>query len=275
VLADAPRASELSDDPLDQPRTSRVELAVLLPLLVFAAVGAHVVFTGIVWAAGAIFGTDRKHVDDEPVMVTVVEEPPPPPPEPERPPEPPPPEPEPAKPKPKPAAKLPPPPDPSPPKPPPKLVGIDVGSTVAGGSGPSFGTGDSLAGETAATQQDKPETKPTTEQPASETKTNRTATRIPQKGVEVVKPKRLGVVKPNYPAKLRAQGIEADVVVEVRLDPSGTVLSASIVVPSDYPEMNDEALAAARREKFSPATRDGSPIDFTLTYTVRFRLSDS
>lgn len=111
--------------------------------------------------------------------------------------------------------------------------------------------------------------------PKTEAPQNRTATRIPQKGVELVKPKRLNVVKPSYPPTLRAQGIEGDVVVQVRLDPAGTVIDASIVSGAEYPEMNAEALVAARKERFAPATRNGTAVEFTLTYTVRFRLSDS
>ena len=34
------------------------------------------------------------------------------------------------------------------------------------------------------------------------------------------------------------------------------------------------AEAAARREEFTPATRDGRALPFTLTFTYRFRLSE-
>lgn len=277
TLASAPPPRELALDPLLHPRTARADLAVLVPLIVFAAVGAHVVFTGLVWGAGALLGTDRERERDERIAVAVVDEPPPPEPEPEPPkPEPPP---EPEKPRPRLTAKPPPPPDrPEPPKPPPKIVGVDIGSTVSGGAGPAFATGNDLTGTTDRVAQDSPATQaPPSPQadPKPDAPTNRTATRIPARGVELVKPKRLAAVKPAYPPELRAQGIEADVVVEVQLDPTGAVRAASIVVPCPYPEMNTEALASARRERFAPATRDGTPIEFTLTYTVRFRLSET
>src|SRR5690606_18220546 len=107
------------------------------------------------------------------------------------------------------------------------------------------------------------------------TEPNRVATRIPTPGVKLVKPKRSSQVRPNYPPKLRAQGIEANVVVEVRLDAQGAVVEATLVSPCPYEEMNQEALAAARRERFAPAMRDGKAIAYSISYTIRFRLSDS
>ena len=108
-----------------------------------------------------------------------------------------------------------------------------------------------------------------------EPKTNRKATRIPTSGVKLVKPKFLKRVKPEYPPKLKAQGIEGNVVVEVRVDQRGQVAAAKIIAPAEYAELNEQALIAARKEVFSPATRAGKAIPFTLTYTVRFRLNES
>ncbi len=73
---------------------------------------------------------------------------------------------------------------------------------------------------------------------------------------------------------MRAQGIEANVVVEVSIDVTGKVKKARIVDGSKYSDMNEQALIAARKETFSPATRDGVAIPFTITYTIRFRLND-
>jgi protein TonB len=165
------------------------------------------------------------------------------------------------------------------PPPPERIVGLDLSSTVAGGGGPAFATGTDMRGTTDTTATDptqaarEPEAQETTEVP--DPKTNRKATRIPQKGVKLVKPKRKTRVKPDYPPKLRAQGIEGNVVVEVQIEANGKIKKVSIVSPSPYEEMNTQALIAANKEVFSPATRNGKGIPFTISYTVRFRLSDS
>lgn len=277
TLRAAPTATEIAADPLERRRTARVDTVVLAALAALAAVGAHVVFTAAIWGVGVLLKKDDPREQEERIAVAVIEpEPEPPKPEPE--PEPPPPEPEPPKPQPKPVAKPPPPPpvdQPPPPKPPAKIVGLDIGSTVAGGSGPAFATGEDLKGQTERVAQEVKPVETTKTPVTTDVPQNRTATRVPQKGVELVKPKRLTSVKPNYPPTLRAQSIEADVVVQVRLDASGAVIDATIVSGSAYPEMNSEALIAARKERFAPATRDGTGIEFTLTYTIRFRLSDA
>ncbi len=171
---------------------------------------------------------------------------------------------------------------PKPPAPPPprKVVGLDLGSTVEGGKGPSFATGNSQDGTTASTAvdpklvKDNPGT--STEPVRGPTKPgpNRRATIIPQKGVKLVKPKRKQRVKPKYPATLKAQGIEANVIVEVEILASGTVKSVKIISPAKENEFNKAAKAAAMQEVFSPATKNGTAIPFRLTFTYRYRISD-
>ena len=87
-------------------------------------------------------------------------------------------------------------------------------------------------------------------------------------------PKRRRPHNPPYPAELRAQGLEADVVVMVSLDETGKVTSVQIITPSPYPAFNEAALAAAKAEEFEPALRDGVPVPYTLSYKYRFRIED-
>ena len=47
-----------------------------------------------------------------------------------------------------------------------------------------------------------------------------------------------------------------------------------LVTPSPYEEFNQAARTAAEREQFTPALKDGEPVEYTLTYTYRFRLND-
>ena len=58
----------------------------------------------------------------------------------------------------------------------------------------------------------------------------------------------------------------------VKLDAAGKVIDVRIIKKSDHPEFDEAARQAALREQFDPATRDGTAIPYTLSYTYRFRL---
>jgi protein TonB len=216
----------------------------------------------------------------------VVREPPPPPPPPPEPPPPPkvdtPPE---APPPPKKVASAPPPPPKAvePPKvtePPKRIVGLSLESTTEGGDGPAFAAGNTNQGTTdtkavdpklvnPAPPPDAPIGVPTAPPPA-----NKAATNIPGKGMVMKDPKRLKEVKPVYPELLRAQGIEADVVLLVFIDATGKVSNVIVQEHAQQPEFDAAAVAAARAESYEPATRDGLAIAKTLKFTVRFRLDN-
>ena len=164
--------------------------------------------------------------------------------------------------------------------PPPPVIGLDLESTVEGGAGPAFATGNSLAGKTERRARDPRSISPAaapSSPPAATPGPNRAASRIPGAGDggELVKPKRLRSLQPAYPEVLKARGIEANVTVAVRLDATGQVANVELVSGSDHEAFNRAALATARRERFSPARRGDRPIDYTLTFTYRFRLSDA
>ena len=289
ALVDGGAPTVLSEDPVIHRGVTLGQILTLGPLAACAAVGAHVIFTGTVWLASEALSHKPKKVRDETIVVKI-EDPIPPKIEPieteaETKVEPEPaPEPKP-KPKPKPEPENKPKPKPKPadtpdlPPPPRKIVGLNLGSTVAGGNGPSFATGTSLDGETDSKAVDPNQAAHAPKDGATDgdidaPKTNRKATRIPTAGVTLVKPKPKSRVKPTYPPTLRAQGIEANVVVEVSIDASGNVTKARLIDGSKYDDMNAQALIAAKKETFSPATRDGVAIPFTITYTIRFRLND-
>jgi protein TonB len=81
-------------------------------------------------------------------------------------------------------------------------------------------------------------------------------------------------VKPKFPEVLRAQGIEADVVLRVTFDPTGKVTKVDVVTPAAQKEFNDAAVAAAFQEEYVPATRNGVAISKTIQFTTKFRLED-
>lgn len=239
------------------------------------AVHGAVVLLGVL--VGTIGMPGREEIRQEvTVEVREREPPPPPPPPPETPPEPEPVIEKPVRPPPK-VAKAPPPPTETPKAPPPVIAGLSFESTTEGGGGPSFAVGNTLRAETAErAAEPKPmapatgETAPT----ADPAKTNRVASRIPSEGVKYALPRRTKEGKKDYPPTLKAQGIEADVVVTVQIDATGKVTSVKIIKESEFPEMNESARQSALDAEYQPATRDGVAIPFPLTYTIKFRLED-
>ena len=183
-------------------------------------------------------------------------------------------------------AKIAPPPAPPPPapirKPPARVIGLNLDSTIAGGDGPAFAAGTSLAGTTAHSAVDPVnlaphDPGPTTDKPAAvETLpgTNRIATRLPTTGGKVILPKRKRPADLHYPETLKSQGIEAQVTVIIELSDTGKVLAVKIAKGADYPEFDAAARQAAATEEFEPATRDGKAMAYTLSYTYRFRLEE-
>jgi periplasmic protein TonB len=266
-------AAQRAHDPLAHPRPGPgVRAGWLLVVLLVAAL-CHV---GVVAVGFLIGGRDRPQRErvEQTVKVEMREPPPPPPPPPEeKRPEPPPPEPIAKKPPPPPKAA--PPPAPAPKGPPPRVVGLSLDSTVEGGGGPAFATGETHNGQTADRAAPPKPVEPTTAPappPRATATPNQAASRIPVAGVQYTPPKRRRPHDPPYPETLKAQEIEADVTVMVSIDAAGKVTTVKIIRAAPYPEFNEVAQKTAREEEFDPAQRDGVPIPYTLSYTYRFRL---
>ena len=145
------------------------------------------------------------------------------------------------------------------------VVGLSADSTAGVSDGPAFAVGNTRMGTTETVARD----------PSTVGKLSRTPPGARnEKGAKLVRPKREGRSEPVYPADLKAQGLEGDVEVSVDLTPAGRVTAARITRGSKHTAFDEAALAAARSERFSPATSDGEPIAFTLTYTIRFRITE-
>jgi protein TonB len=262
--------------PLPVARVLRIGSSLLSSVLLHGA---------IVGAALAAATDAAKPPRPTPIVVEMREPPPPPPPPPPAPaiakaetptPEPEP-EPKPApKPEPKPKAEPPPKEPPPPPTaaPPPRIVGLSLESTTDGGDGPAFSVGNTRDGETAKEAVDPRKVAPRGAAPptTAPVSRNQVASRVPTAGVKYVLPRRRKPSQPAYPETLKAQGIEADVTVLVKLAADGSVESVSIVKGSGHPELDQAARAAAQGEAFEPATRDGVAVPYTLSFTYRFRL---
>jgi len=76
---------------------------------------------------------------------------------------------------------------------------------------------------------------------------------------------------PTYPESARADGIEADVALELVVSPAGTVETARVLGPAGH-GLDQAALDAVRTYRFAPATKDGHPVRVRMQWLVQFRL---
>jgi periplasmic protein TonB len=282
---DTPR---LLPDPLER-RDSRARSAFAAIRLVIAAGVIHAAVILSFAVVGYLVGQEKAHHPPERLNVKIVETPPPPPPAVEEPPV----EAAPVVPE---FAPVTPPKKtdapakepvrtvdapqtiPEPEAAPRRIVGLSLESTVEG-NGPAFATGTSRMGQTDARATDPNQAKraPVAEPAAGAPQAGsgqRAASHIPTRDTQFEKPKRLKPNRPEFPATLKAQGIEGDVTVRVDITASGDVTSVTIVRSSGYPAFDDAAKRAAASERFAPAIRDGSPVPFSLSYSYRFRIED-
>ena len=160
-----------------------------------------------------------------------------------------------------------------------RVVGISGESTVAGGKGPAFATGTTRMGETktqaaAPKQAAKAPSGPSIGQGDDTGHVQRVAARIPTRDAVFTKPRRNHPTKPPYPATLKAQGIEGNVLVRVHIAASGLVTRVTVLKGSGHHAFDDAATKAARAESYTPAKRDGKAVPFTLSYSYRFRIED-
>jgi TonB family protein len=76
---------------------------------------------------------------------------------------------------------------------------------------------------------------------------------------------------PTYSAEGRERKIQGDVVLEVTFLASGQIKVTRVVNGLGF-GMDDEAIHAAQRIRFTPAMLDGKPIDFSARIRIEFRL---
>ena len=77
---------------------------------------------------------------------------------------------------------------------------------------------------------------------------------------------------PKYPPEEQRRGVQGTTVLIVSIDANGGVLDVEVEKSSGNRNLDRAAVAAARRWKFNPETRDGRkiasrvrvPVDFTL-----------
>ncbi len=77
---------------------------------------------------------------------------------------------------------------------------------------------------------------------------------------------------PPYPKFARLAGLEGLVWVQAYVDREGNVRVAQVGKSSGSDLLDEAAVAAAYKNKFKPAIRDGEPVAIWVTYQVRFKL---
>lgn len=80
--------------------------------------------------------------------------------------------------------------------------------------------------------------------------------------------------RPVYPRQARLMGWEGTVVLRLLIDGLGNVTQATVVAGSGYPVLDESAVDAARRWRFSPALDGGRPVAMVHEVRIRFRLDD-
>lgn len=91
----------------------------------------------------------------------------------------------------------------------------------------------------------------------------------PGSGIEP--PSLLKEVKPDYSEEARRRGIEGDVVMEIVVRHDGSVGDVKVLQGLGY-GLDERAIAAVRRWRFSPAKRRGAAVDVMVEVAMEFKL---
>ena len=84
-------------------------------------------------------------------------------------------------------------------------------------------------------------------------------------------PKRLKLVRPEYPAEARSQGIRGIVILALTIDTEGRV--AEVTVVRSIPGLDEAAVSAARQWLYEAPRVDGKPASVQLTVPITFASS--
>ena len=81
-------------------------------------------------------------------------------------------------------------------------------------------------------------------------------------------------IKPKYPDGARQRGEEGDVTLELDVSANGMVDGVRIVASCGFAELEQAAIQAVKRARFTPARRGSANVTSTARLTLNFRLKD-
>ena len=81
-------------------------------------------------------------------------------------------------------------------------------------------------------------------------------------------------IRPEYPKGARLRGEEGDVTMELDVSANGVVDGVRIVASCGFAELEQAAIQAVKRARFTPARRGGGAVPATARLTLTFRLKD-
>jgi TonB family protein len=80
--------------------------------------------------------------------------------------------------------------------------------------------------------------------------------------------------EPVYPSRERRLGVEGVVLLLARIDATGAVAGVDVLESSGSPALDRAATDAVHEWRFSPALKDGVPVEDSLRLRIRFSLVD-
>jgi TonB family protein len=101
---------------------------------------------------------------------------------------------------------------------------------------------------------------------------DRAGTPAPGRGGSIRPPQKTKHVLPEYPAHLRAQGLEADVRLEGAIGSDGKVSWVRATHSAVHPDFVKAAIDCVRQWTYEPTRLNGTAIGVYMTVTITFRL---
>ena len=114
---------------------------------------------------------------------------------------------------------------------------------------------------------------PQTQTPTPKNSPDQDASPIEEKGV-TTDAQTLKAASPVYPRISRRRGEEGTVTLSIDVSASGKAGNVSIVQSSGYRRLDEAALKAAQKTRFTPAKQFGHDINSTTELSFTFRLTD-
>ncbi len=87
------------------------------------------------------------------------------------------------------------------------------------------------------------------------------------------RPQKIKHVSPVYPPIAQAAGVQGIVMMEIRIEPDGTVGTATVM--RSIPLLDGAALDAVKQWQFTPTLLNGQPVAVIMTVTINFSLGQS